>query len=123
METKRELLRKVKKELEKNCFKSGYVKQCGDVFFILHYNGCITADLVYSMSMRFGVDFNLLSLDEYYFVGTLEYAKLLQYKYGGRVQSTVYSSYVKDAKDLWTLKSIKMPTPINYEEAFELLFN
>ena len=123
MKTKKEKLRDVKQELQKSCPNTGYVKQCGDVFFRLYDYGCVMTDLVYSMSVRVGVDFNLLSMDGYFFVGTLEYAKLLQSKYGGRVCSTVYSSYAENAKDLWTWEGIKMPTPLNYEEVFELLIN
>ena len=129
---KREKLSAIKSELSRGLMSGGFVKNIGNVFFRQNDAGCVLRDLVYYGSLRHGLDFEVMSLDAWYFVGSREHAELLQVAFGGNIGRTEYCSIAENPRELWYWDK-KIPSeylsehgsnlhPISYEDAVKTLF-
>lgn len=129
---KKEKLETIKRELSYSLLSGGFVKNIGNVFFRQYDCGCVLRDLVYYGSIRYGLDFELMSLDDWYFVGSREHAELLKATFGGDIGRTEYCSVAKNPRELWYWdKPIPRAylnergtntRPLSYETAVEVLF-
>lgn len=123
--TKKQQLAEIREELERNGGHQCWVKNIGKVFFSMYGGACVLRDVVYYSSLRHGVDFEVLSLDSHYFVGSKEHAKALQEAFGGEVERSEFFAYAENPRDLYIWKKGgKYPTePLDYEEAVEAIFS
>lgn len=129
---KKEKLAAIKAELQSGLMSGGFVKNIGNVFFRQNDSGCVLRDLVYYGSIRHGLDFELMSLDAWYFIGSREHAELLQDAFGGTIGRTEYCAVAENPRELWYWDK-KIPSaylgergtnlhPISYEDAVKALF-
>jgi len=129
---RREKLAAIKAELSRGLMSGGFVKNIGNVFFRQNDAGCVMRDLVYYGSLRHGLDFEMMSLDAWYFVGSYEHAKLLQCAFGGSIGRTEYCSVAENPRELWYWDK-QIPSeylskhgynvhPISYDDAVAAMF-
>ena len=129
METKKQKIEAIRKELLSSVNPDGFVKNIGKVFFSLYGGACVLRDVVYHLGQRYGLEFELLSLDGQYFAGSKEHAEALQEAFGGEVYPSEYCSLAENARELyiWEKKSSWYkgynPNPMNLDEAVEALFS
>lgn len=131
METKKQKIQEIKKELEVGCGYAGFVKNVGKVFFRLYDRGCVLRDVVYYGSIRHGLEFELLSLDGQYFAGSKEHAENLKEAFGGRVYPSEYCCLAEKARELYIWeKNFEIPqgcrynpNPMDFDEAVEAIFS
>ena len=134
MKTKKEKLAAIKAELENNmCGSEAFVKNVGKVFFTYLDAGCVLRDVVYYGSIRHGIDFEVLSLDAQYFVGTKEHADALKETFGGSVSTSEFLHLATNPRELyiWSKRPEYVllngcwtnPNPISFEEAVEAIFS
>ncbi len=131
--TKKERLAAVRAELEKSVMGNGFVKNVGKVFFNKGATGYVLRDVVYHGSIRYGIEFELLSLDGWYFAGSKDHAEALKEAFGGRVYPSEFCHLYKNARELYIWeKDVKWqnvgdhyinPMPIEFEEAVEAIFS
>lgn len=134
MNTKKEKIAAIKAELEHNaCGKNAFVKNVGKVFFTYLDAGCVLRDVVYYGSCRHGLEFEVLSLDAQYFVGTKEHAYALQEAFGGSVYASEFCHLAENPRELYIWEKRPdyallngfwtNPNPITFEEAVEAIFS
>lgn len=129
---KKQKLEAIKDELSRGLMSDGFVRNIDNVFFRQYDAGCVLRDLVYYGSIRHGLDFEVLSLDAWYFVGSYEHAKLLQCTFGGSIGRTEYCSVAENPRELWywdkpvpveyLSKHGTNVHPLSFEDAFNALF-
>lgn len=130
---KKEKLAAIKENLSRGLMTGGFVKNVGNVFFRLNDCGCVLRDVVYYSSIRYGLEFELLSLDGQYFAGSKEHAEALQEHYGGRIYPSEYCHVAENPRELWIWE---LPVsaenrdlcqintkPMDYDEAVAVLFD
>lgn len=130
---RKEKLAAIKKSLSLGLMSGGYVKNIGNVFFRMYDCGCVLRDVVYYGSIRYGLDFELLSLDGQYFAGSKEHAEALQEHYGGRAYPSEYCHVANNPRELWIWELPILPEnrcargtntkPMDYDEAVAVLFD
>ncbi|MBQ4400459.1 MAG: hypothetical protein II830_04115 [Alphaproteobacteria bacterium] len=130
---RKEKLAAIKESLSRGLMSDGFVKNVGNVFFRMSDCGCVLRDVVYYSSIRYGLDFELLSLDGQYFAGSKEHAETLQDHYGGRVYPSEYCHVANNPRELW-IWELPIPSenldlcgsntkPMDYDEAVAVLFD
>ena len=130
---KKEKLLAIKNCLSRGLMSGGFVKNVDNVFFTFLDCGCVLRDVVYYDSIRYGLDFEALSLDSQYFVGSREHAEALKEYYGGRVYASEYCHVARAPRELWIWEAPILPkyrgehnvnlNPMDYEEAMAVIFN
>ena len=126
---RKEKLAAIKDSLSRGLMTGGFVKNVGNVFFRLN----VLRDVVYYSSIRYGLEFELLSLDGQYFAGSKEHAEALQEHYGGRIYPSEYCHLAKNPRELW-IWELPVPyenrdlcqnntKPMDYDEAVAVLFD
>lgn len=101
MKTRKEILSEITESLNRGLSgKNAYLKRKGNVFFRCGDAGCVQRDVVYYGSKRYGLNFELLSMDWHYFTGSHEHAMALKDAFGGKVYPSEYVSCV-ESMDLW----------------------
>lgn len=130
---RKEKLMAIKEDLSRGLLTDGFVKNIGNVFFRLYDCGCVLRDVVYYVSKRHGLEFELLSLDGQYFAGSREHAEALKEHYGGKAYPSEYCNLAKDARELWIWELPVLPEnrtirginkePLDFNEAAAVLFD
>ena len=103
--------------------EGAYVKNIGKTFFINGMDSCVMRDVVYYQGKKIGLEFELLSLDWKYFVGTQEKANALKNAFGGVVQKTEYACLAEGARDLYSWDAPETMKSIDYDEVVEVMFS
>ncbi len=125
LQDKKSRLSTVKAELKRNILQpDGFVKNIGNVFFTQNTGGWVLRDVVFYGSKRYGISFEVLALDEKYFVGTQKHAAALFNSFGGKYYPSEYCYAAVDSQDLWIWVGEKASdgTPISMEDAKVALF-
>ena len=125
LQDKKSRLSVVKSELSHNIMQpNGFIKNIGKVFFTLNDGGWVLRDVVFYGSKRHGINFEVLSLDGKYFVGSKEHAAALFNAFGGKYYPSEYCYIADDPRDLWiwTGEKTSNNTPISMEDAQVALF-
>lgn len=129
---KKERLSQIKESLSRGLFRGGFVKNIGSVFFRYKDCGCVQRDVVYYGSLRYGLEFELLSLDGQYFCGSKEHAQALEEHYGGKAYPSEFCNVAKNPRELWIWELPILPEnrsngenkkPLDYNEAVSVLFD
>lgn len=128
MNTKKEKIAAIKAELEQSlCVPEAFVKNVGKVFFTYLDGSCVLRAKVYNEILRHDFEFEVLSLDSQYFVGTKEHAYALQEAFGGSVKPSEYCYLAENPRELyiWESPDYGISTninPIPFEKAVEAIF-
>ena len=125
METKKQKLSAIKAELEKNCSSKGFVKNIDNVFFTFDQYACVLRDVVYYNSLLYELDFEVLSLDSKYFVGSQEHAESLKEAFGGTVKRSEFAAYYRNPRNLYIWEKAVDHTDneiISFEDAAKVIF-
>ena len=100
-----------------------YVKNIGKMFFINGMDSCVMRDVVYYRGQHIELDFELLSMDWRYFVGSKKKAMALKEYFGGNVFMTEYACLDEDARDLYSWEAPKEVETLDYDEVVNVLFS
>lgn len=121
--TRKMKIQAIKEELGYAVGARGFVKNVGKVFFRLYDCGCVLRDVVYYGSIRHKFEFELLSLDGYYFAGSKEHAEALREAFGGRVYPSEYCFVAENARELYIWEGKKHAEPLDFDEAVDAIFS
>lgn len=122
LETKKQRLVAVKKELEQSVFSDGWVVNVGNVFFVMKKRACVLRDVVYYRSLVNGIEFEVLDLEHQYFVGSKGHAMALFNAFGGRYFPSDHCFLAENPRDLWIWMQPENKGPMELEDAKIALF-
>lgn len=134
MKTRSEILAEITESLSRGLMgQNSYLKRVGNIFFRQGDCGCVQRDDVYYGSRRYGLNFELMSMDWYYFTGTKAHALALLEAFGGRAYPSEYTS-VAEPMDLWIWEGVRRyhpedegtnrpPIPLEFEAVKAVLFD
>mgnify|MGYP007069867427 CR=1 FL=1 len=108
-------------DMERMILRGGFVVNFDNVFFVGYLKDALSADMVYSKSQKYGLEIEVISLDEAHFVGSKERASALLYELGGRIGKTEYCFNEQKSQELWFWEN-PAKKPIDLEDAINAVF-